>query len=67
MFIKKKRIIDEAPFGRMKIDVLATSKNVMQIQIEKSDWDDFFFDIDPEQAIELRNSLNEFIDGRDSK
>lgn len=67
MFIKKKRIVDTRPFGSMTIDVLATDKNEIQIQVEKKKFfdDDFFFDLDLIDAIALRDSLNEFIDKRD--
>ena len=64
MFIKKKRVVKESIFCKLKIDILASDKTELQIQVEKSEYDDFFFDLSVEQAVALRDGLNQFIDGR---
>ena len=58
-------IISKTPFNSLEIDILASDEFELQIQVEKSDWDDFFFDLSVEQAIALRNGLNKFINNRD--
>jgi len=58
-------IIPKTPFNSLEIDIIASDEFELQIQVEKSDWDDFFFDLSVEQAIALRNGLNKFINNRD--
>lgn len=59
MFIKKKQIVNEGPFTKLKIEVLASDKTECQIQVETK-YDDFFFDLSVEAALSLRDFLTEF-------
>ena len=68
MYIAKKRIIDyESTLSSLNVDILAVDHTEIQIQVEKSHWEDFFFDLSIEEAIKLRDGLNEFIYGGESK
>lgn len=65
MFIKLTKLVSGSIFDTLEIDIIASDKNELQIQVAKSEWDDFFFDLSVEQSIALRDGLNKFIDGRD--
>lgn len=65
MFIKKTRLVSDSPYGSLKIDILASDKSELQVQVEKNEYDDMFFDLSLEQVIAFRDGLNKFIDGRD--
>ena len=64
MFIEKTKLVSKSIFDSLEIDIIASDESELQIQVEKSEWDDFFFDLSVEQAIALRDGLNCFIDGR---
>ena len=64
MFIQKTTIIKSSVFDHLNIDVLAVTKDELQVQIKKSDWEDLFIDLDLKQAKALRDSLNLFIENR---
>lgn len=64
MFIEKTKLVSKSIFDSLEIDIIASDESELQIQVEKSEWDDFFFDLSVEQAIALRDGLNRFIDGR---
>ena len=61
MYIKLKTIIEPTIHSSIKVDILASDKTELQIQVEKSEWGDFFFDLTLSDAIKLREGLNEFI------
>jgi hypothetical protein len=63
-YIKRKNIIDKTIHSPLIVDMVAIDNTELQLQIEKNDFDDFFFDLDVNQAIKLRNGLNEFIKNR---
>lgn len=64
MFIEKTKLVSKSIFDSLEIDIIASDESELQIQVKKSEWDDFFFDLSVEQAIALRDGLNRFIDGR---
>ena len=64
MFISKTTIIKSSAFDRLNIDIIALTKDELQVQIKKSDWEDLFIDLDLKQAKALRDSLNSFIKNR---
>jgi len=64
MFIPKTTIIKSSAFDRLNVDIIASTKDELQVQIKKSDWEDLFIDLDLKQAKALRDSLDLFIDNR---
>jgi hypothetical protein len=64
MFIKKTKLVSKSIHSSLEIDILASDSSELQIQVEKSEWEDYFFDLSIEQAIALRDGLNLFINGR---
>ena len=64
MYIKKTKLVSKSVFNKLEISILAIDKSELQIQVEKSSFEDFFFDLSVEQAIALRDGIDKFIDGR---
>ena len=64
MYIKKTKLVSKSVFNKLEIAILASDKYELQIQVEKSSFEDFFFDLSVEQAIALRNGIDKFIAGR---
>ena len=64
MYIPFKKVIKPTIHSNMKINMVAENESELQIQIEKSEWDDLFFDLNIEDAVKLQKGLDEFIAGR---
>lgn len=68
-FIPYKRIINirtisnNIPSSKLRIDVVALDNSEIKFRVETHK--DFYFDLNLESAIKLRDTLNEFIADRD--
>ena len=65
MYIPIKTVIEPSIHSNLKVDMLASDERELQIQVEKGEFDDFFFDLNIDEAIKLRAGLDEFIAGRE--